>query len=280
MNKKVFVVLLFVLFSTTSIAFCEDENLKDPPYLSGMPNYQVIEAADKEFDAYQFCDGKKAFSVEGKLWQKEYQIKEGANTASNLQITRNYANAVKSKGGTVLFDGACDGECWTHCMERAMAGKIIKGNRELWVEVTPYNDGHDYRITIVEKEAMKQEVSAANLFDTLNKEGHITLYINFDTGKSTIKPESQAIVNQIAEMMKSNPDLSLSVEGHTDNAGDPKSNKTLSADRAKAVVSGIVKMGVNAKRLASTGFGQDKPIADNNTEEGRAKNRRVELRKK
>jgi outer membrane protein OmpA-like peptidoglycan-associated protein len=81
-------------------------------------------------------------------------------------------------------------------------------------------------------------------------------------------------------MMKSNPDLKIGVEGHTDNVGTPPSNKTLSEARAKSVVLAIVAQGVPADRISPAGFGQDKPIADNNTEEGRAKNRRVELVKR
>jgi outer membrane protein OmpA-like peptidoglycan-associated protein len=78
-------------------------------------------------------------------------------------------------------------------------------------------------------------------------------------------------------MMKSNPDLKIGVEGHTDNVGNPASNKTLSVDRAKSVVAAIVSKGISSTRLSPSGYGQDKPVADNSTEEGRAKNRRVEL---
>jgi outer membrane protein OmpA-like peptidoglycan-associated protein len=127
---------------------------------------------------------------------------------------------------------------------------------------------------------MKQDVTASNMFEALNRDGHIALYINFDTGKSVVKPESQPIIEQIVQMLKSNPDLKIGVEGHTDNVGTPASNKTLSEARAKSVVSSIVAQGITAERLSPAGYGQDKPIGDNNTEEGRAKNRRVELVKK
>jgi OmpA-OmpF porin, OOP family len=80
--------------------------------------------------------------------------------------------------------------------------------------------------------------------------------------------------------MLANPQLQLSVEGHTDTVGTPEANKTLSANRAKAVLDAVVALGVPAERLTSRGLGQESPIADNRTEEGRARNRRVELVKK
>jgi outer membrane protein OmpA-like peptidoglycan-associated protein len=261
-----------------------ESEFKDIPYFSGMPSYEIWDANDKEFDEYKFCDGKKLVTVEGKLWKREYGLKNEGKEASGLQIIRNYSNAIKNMGGTILIEGTRDaveavcpgGEGYA----RQVNGRVAKGGRELWVEVG-YNDYNGtYVITVLEKETMKQDVTASSMLDALNREGHIALYINFDTGKSTIKPESKPIINQIVEMLKANPDLKVNVEGHTDNTGDPKSNKTLSDERAKAVVSAIVAQGIEAKRLSAAGYGQDKPIADNKTEEGRAKNRRVELVKK
>jgi OOP family OmpA-OmpF porin len=271
----------FMLHGT--IAAGQDETSKPIPYFSGMPNYEIGDAAssDKEFDEYSFFDGKNAVKVEGKKWLRYYALKEDAKQASELQITRNYANAIRSMGGTVLFEGVCENEkCGNATDRRAVTGKVTKGSKELWVEVYVMNDGNDYNITVVEKEAMKQVVTANDMLQALKTEGHIALYINFDTGKSTIKPESKPIVDQIVQMLKSSPDLKLNVEGHTDNVGNPKSNKTLSEERAKSVIAEIIKQGVDAKRLSPVGFGQDKPIADNKTEEGKAKNRRVELVKK
>jgi outer membrane protein OmpA-like peptidoglycan-associated protein len=153
---------------------------------------------------------------------------------------------------------------------------VAKDGNELWIEIVPYG-GDDYLMTIALKELMKQDVTASSMFEALNRDGHIALYINFDTGKSIIREESKPVIDQIVEMLKSNPDLKIGVEGHTDNVGTPASNKTLSEARAKSVVSAIVSQGISADRLSPVGYGQDKSIADNNTEEGRAKNRRVEL---
>jgi outer membrane protein OmpA-like peptidoglycan-associated protein len=84
----------------------------------------------------------------------------------------------------------------------------------------------------------------------------------------------------MAVLLKDNPALKVNVEGHTDNTGKPSKNKTLSQQRADAVKSAVVKQGVSADRMTTKGWGQDKPLADNRTEEGRTKNRRVEIVKK
>ena len=135
-------------------------------------------------------------------------------------------------------------------------------------------------MVVAEKELMKQDIQANEMFDALNKNGFIALYINFETGKADIKPGSQEIIDQIVQMLKDNPDLKISIEGHTDNVGTAQSNQTLSENRAKAVMDAVIAKGIDKSRLSSKGWGQTKPIADNKTEEGRAKNRRVEIVKK
>src|SRR5207248_3551213 len=126
--------------------------------------------------------------------------------------------------------------------------------------------------------AMEQEVTASDLIDALNKSGHVAVYgINFDTGKATIQADSGAVLQQIAALMQQNPALKLRVEGHTDNVGAAAANQTLSQKRAQSVVAWLTAHGVAATRLAAAGFGATKPGADNSTEDGRAKNRRVEL---
>ena len=269
-----------IVIMGVSVAWAQSE-FKDTPYFTGMPSYKITEGTDQEFSDYRFYNGKNCTTVEGKKHYRAYTLKEGAKQSSELQISRNYSNAVKNMGGTIVFDGQCSGaDCAENCGGRLMIGKVIKGGNELWLEIAPFNDGNDYYLIVVAKEAMKQDVTASSMLDALNRDGHVALYINFDTGKSTIKPESKPIIAQIVQMMKSNQALKISVEGHTDNVGNPNSNKTLSDDRAKSVVSAIVAQGIDAKRLSAVGHGQDKPIADNKTDEGRAKNRRVELVKK
>jgi len=115
-------------------------------------------------------------------------------------------------------------------------------------------------------------------YDRVMQDGKIIANgIRFDTGKSTLKPESMGVINEIYQLMKDNPDLRFSVEGHTDNVGNDDSNMTLSADRAERVKDTLIEMGIDGDRLTSKGWGESMPMDDNNQPEGRANNRRVEF---
>jgi OmpA-OmpF porin, OOP family len=105
----------------------------------------------------------------------------------------------------------------------------------------------------------------------------VTHGINFDIDKATIKPESMGTLNMIIKVMKDNPDLKFEIDGHTDNSGGAAHNLTLSQQRADAVKTQLVSMGIDASRLTTKGFGDTKPISDNTSPEGRANNRRVEF---
>ena len=119
---------------------------------------------------------------------------------------------------------------------------------------------------------------AVPLYDRMMSDGKFITYgITFDVGKSTIKPESMGEINRIVQLMTENPDLKFSVEGHTDSTGNATSNQTLSEQRSQAIVAKLVELGIAQDRLTAVGKGQNSPIADNNTDEGRAKNRRVEF---
>ncbi len=279
-NKARILALILLLVPAAVRLQAQESEFKDTPWFSGMPSYLIYDAEDIEFDSYNFFNGKNCATVEGKKFKRTYSLKEDARKSSVIQIMRNYSNAIKNMGGTIIYEGAPqEAECADNNGLNMVVGKVLKEGNEMWVEVASLG-GDDYYLTIVLKELMKQDVTASSMFEALNRDGHIALYINFDTGKSMIRDESKPIIQQIVQMMKSNPELKLNVEGHTDNVGTPAANKTLSEARAKSVVSAIVGQGIAADRLSPVGHGQDKPIADNSTEEGKAKNRRVELVKK
>ena len=122
---------------------------------------------------------------------------------------------------------------------------------------------------------------AVPLYDRVASEGRIITYgITFDVGKAVIKPESMGEINRIVQLMNDDPSLRFEVQGHTDNTGNAALNQTLSEQRAQAIVNKLVEMGIGADRLTAVGKGQSAPLADNSTDEGRAKNRRVEFVKK
>jgi OmpA-OmpF porin, OOP family len=101
--------------------------------------------------------------------------------------------------------------------------------------------------------------------------------LNFDTNKATLKAGSETKLANVAAIMKAFPAVSIKVGGYTDNVGKPDSNKGLSDARAKTVAAELVKLGVAATRMSAEGYGQEHPVADNATEEGRAKNRRIDI---
>lgn len=290
-KNKLFVTALFFLLSlvTSNAAFSQEElspgyntdieeTKGDCPLVTRMPNYFIVRDDSKEFDEYKFITQKGLKTVEGVKCSLGYAIKPERTQPSELQIIRNYTNAMSKMGGTLLYDQEYQGNSDSRSGFRVATIKTVRGNKEVWVEIAPYNGGGNYDITVIEKQLMKQEVKSSDLlFQDLTAMGHVPLYINFDFGKANIKPESMLIINDIAEMMKNNPSLNLVIEGHTDNAGTPQSNKVLSEQRSKSVVNSLVQQGVNVKRLTAVGYGQERPIADNRSEAGRFQNRRVEL---
>jgi outer membrane protein OmpA-like peptidoglycan-associated protein len=99
----------------------------------------------------------------------------------------------------------------------------------------------------------------------------------FDFDKYDIKPENTSIIDEIIDQMQSNPKLKLEIQGHTDNIGGVEYNQVLSDNRAKAVMDAVIARGIEPRRLRFRGFGMTMPVASNETEEGRAKNRRTEF---
>jgi len=263
------IVCLFLLTVGVTISQEKDaKGCKDHPLISRMNNY-YISSCERSFNSFDFFVKEGTKTLEGERSKIQYYLREGSPQPSFLQIRRNYGNALKSIGGAVLFDD-----------DRRSTFNVTKGGKETWIALEAFNEGRSYELVILEMEPMTQEVTADAMYNALNKDGFMALYINFDTGKSDIKPESIVIIEQIAALLQAHPELKVSIEGHTDNVGTPQNNKVLSTQRAKSVMNAVVQKGIVATRLTALGWGQEKPIADNRSEEGRAKNRRVEIVKK
>jgi outer membrane protein OmpA-like peptidoglycan-associated protein len=247
------------------------KNSKDHPLISRMPDFHITDYKDIEFGSYKFIGSdKKAVSIEGHKYYYQYNLNTGASEPGELKIRRNIQDALKKIGGKVVFDDD---------FNKASTIIVEKDGKETWLEVRSYNNM--YRLNIIERETMKQEVvaNADAMGNDISNTGHVSVYgIFFDTGKAEIKPESDAAIAQISILLKNNGTLNLLVVGHTDNVGGIEANMKLSKDRADAVVNALVtKYGIAATRLKSFGVASLAPVASNDSEEGRAKNRRVEL---
>ena len=128
------------------------------------------------------------------------------------------------------------------------------------------------------KDLNKTDGAASQLATDLTKDGRAVIYgINFDFNSDKLRDESKTVLNQIVTVLKTNKDWKMTVEGHTDNIGGDAFNKTLSEKRAIAVKEFLITAGIDASRLTAAGLGLSKPVAPNETEAGRAQNRRVEL---
>jgi outer membrane protein OmpA-like peptidoglycan-associated protein len=291
-------VAVWVLAAAPVLAQDDAEGCKDHPMFTRFPGTYLAACESSQFDLRKFpvgVQGKsdetlKSVAVEGSVHWLSYKLKEGTTPPSGLQIMRNFENAAKKVGGTVegqwpgwcksMYDGEGMPDMGNGCTSYALTMKFLRGGKETWVFLQASERDGNYLLTVSEREAMKQDVSVNELADKLNKDGFISLYVNFDTGKATIKADSAETLDAAAGALKAAASLRIEVGGHTDNVGTPEANQRLSQERAQAVMAALVARGIKADRLTAKGYGQTAPIADNRTEEGRGKNRRVELVRK
>lgn len=248
----------------------DNPGFKDQTLFTRLPNYWGDWVEDKQFDAFNFRVSRdKEEHVEGRLLRYLYRFDESRESRpSALQVIRNYQNAAKQIGGKVVFEN-----------DEQTTLRITKNGKETWVSVEPY--GPQLTLVIVERQAMQQDVAAnaAALQSGLAQAGHVEVPgIFFDTNKSEVKSESQPALEEVAKLLKADPSLRVWVVGHTDSVGGLDANQRLSEARAGAVVKALVtEQGISAARLKGCGVGPLSPVASNDSEEGRAKNRRVEL---
>ncbi|MDI6792888.1 MAG: DUF4892 domain-containing protein, partial [bacterium] len=300
----------------TSIAFAQEEDVegsKDHPLISRYPGSIIGYYKVTKFDEYILPLGKvdkewkltKSQKLEGKVTQITYSAPEDRST---LEIYRNYELALKKAGFETLFSATSKelGDGWQDAFAAAiisrsteylgaylggegryLSAKLTRQEGDVYVALYVALGWYSHAIVqldVIEVKPMEiglvtVNVNAESLAKDIAKTGHVSVYgIYFDTGKADVKPESEPVLKEIAKLLQQNPKLSLYVVGHTDNVGTLNSNMELSKLRAEAVVKTLIpKYGIDAKRLHPVGVGPLAPVASNKTEEGRAKNRRVEL---
>jgi OmpA-OmpF porin, OOP family len=280
MNKCISISIFVVALTNFAYAQNDADGCKGHKLLTKLENFYISNCSENYNELQLRTGASKTETKEGNLFYYYYRFNFDAGVKMNspFQIVKNYENAIVKNGGRLVFKN-------TNSSEGDIEATLYLSTKEkeYWIQLTRFagngSEAEAFGLNVLEIESMKQEVVANEMFEKINKEGFIALYINFETGKSDIKPESQPIIDQLSEMLKQNPTLKISIEGHTDNIGGDKTNLPLSESRAKSVMNALISKGIEVSRLKSKGWGQSKPIADNTTEEGRAKNRRVEISK-
>ena len=165
---------------------------------------------------------------------------------------------------------------WVIVDERQSADVLLSAHyaqagRNIWA--TLHLGGDRYEIRVADAGAATRDLAS-----DLAKDCHVALYgVLFDFNKSTLQPVSEPVLQKVLALLTKDAGLKLEIQGHTDNVGNDAYNQTLSEARAGAVVAWLAQHGVAAGRLTAKGYGRTMPIADNRTDEGRAKNRRVEI---
>jgi outer membrane protein OmpA-like peptidoglycan-associated protein len=272
MTKGLPLLLTFILAASPALAQEEDaEGCKDSATLSRMNSCRIEACDKKDFDSGDIRIGVTDAdfkAVEGEVERYTYRCEENV---SFLAVVRNAKAALERAGYTIVFNGKGDNE------QPAISAR--KGGT--WVAIqTEQNGGQTYKQIVVRSKEMAQEMTAsAEAFeDEIIKSGQCSIYgILFDTGKATIQKSSEECLNEVAKLLKKNAAWKMRIEGHTDSVGPKEANMTLSQQRAEAVTAWLAAHGIDKSRLIAKGLGDSKPVADNSTEDGRMKNRRVAL---
>ncbi|NHZ61880.1 OmpA family protein [Massilia genomosp. 1] len=244
-----------------------------------------------EFDRVGIIVENKVRFVEGRYAEILFSNREANLTV--LASHRSYTNAIEALGAVKVNSVSPDDPTFLkefdspklrkdlHIPEREMSydAYALRTTEGISWIVLMVNESRTNIFVAQAKELVSPVIlkRAAAIKSELDAKGHIALYINFDTDKAIVKADGKAAVDEISTVLKSDPALRLSIEGHTDNVGDAGHNSALSKQRADAVVQALLASGIDKTRLAAAGHGADQPLVPNTDEASRAKNRRVEL---
>jgi outer membrane protein OmpA-like peptidoglycan-associated protein len=278
----------------------------DYPDIGRFEGSEIIEHRIEDFGTTVFATGPvlkdsdadtTSLKVEGRITRIVYQVPKGVST---LEVFRNFEKRAADTNYAVTFSGGpAEIKDYTfkynHPVEILRESEIGNGIHYLLAEkevsgaknyisvlVAPHGGGGGVRVDLIAAETKPmalQMVDAKQMELSLTETGRVALYgIYFDYDSATIKPESKPTLDEIASLMKGQPDLKIIVVGHTDYVGGYDYNMGLSKRRAKAVMDALLKSyAIAADRLKSDGVGYLAPAATNLTEDGRGLNRRVEL---
>ncbi|MCB0663369.1 MAG: OmpA family protein [Saprospiraceae bacterium] len=303
--KYAALALIWIGIFQSAIAQSDKDGSKDHPLIQRFKQSYIYNYEETSFDPFTIITGKSDGSkftstqeVEGKIYRIFYSLSTDAGSV--YEIYSNYLNALKSNGAKILFSCKNTTDCgryfWDYLRDKDekikmpayyseelayISAKFSKDGIGYYVTIIPgYGLGEmGYEVTVVEVKEMEQQISLAGIEKALNENGKVSLYgILFDTGSDVIQERSFAEIEMIGLYLKNNPSKKVYVVGHTDNVGSYESNISLSDKRAKSVINALIsKYGISANRMIAAGVGPVAPESKNTMEEGRKKNRRVEI---
>ena len=237
----------------------------DFPYLSPIPGSQAGSSSHEDgamlVAAGQDTDERQAVGS-GSI-KKEYTPPAGLSTVLFATV---YRDALKQAGWAIVQQSQ-----GLHQADAAITSHYAANGRDLWAYLHLGGDGYLIQVA---------DAGAEDVGKELDRDCHVALYgIHFDFNKATLRADSDPVLQKVQALLQARPDLKLEVQGHTDNVGGADYNQKLSESRAKSVVDWLHGNGIDAAHLSAHGYGLTMPVADNDTDLGRAKNRRVELKK-
>lgn len=286
------------------------KNAKDHPMISPYEGSKIVAYEQSAYDEFHLivkkvsefggveANPKSTHTIQGKVTRITYLVPTGRST---VEVFRNYDQELKKHGFNDLFrctNKICGGNPFNHAAgpwfwlggsdkdQRYLAAKLSRSEGDVYVAVYvgDYRQKGEIRVQldVVEIQPMetgKVQIDPKQLASDIGSEGHVAIYsLYFETDSAKLKAESDPTLSVIAEMLNRKPKLKLLVVGHTDNKGGLKHNLDLSKRRAQSVVKALVgKHKISVKRLTPEGVGYLAPVANNKSEAGRVKNRRVEL---
>lgn len=271
------------------------------PFYSLPTGYEYSHKENRDYESIRFWVENSFVLPEGNLFFGRI-IPSINKSFSALELTKNLDKVFTDAGAVKVFEGKVPLEAIKknedlhpitdyglkanaygfQGFSKTWSYVIRQNNQNFWIQLNESDDNASLHVAILKTKAIEitsQLIKADDMKLSLDENGMIALYINYDTNKTEIKPESRPILDEIFKLLTEHPKLKISIEGHTDNTGDKQYNIQLSELRAKSILDYLVNKGVSSTRLKSKGFGDTKPIKENNTEENKALNRRVELRK-
>ncbi len=284
-------------FSIEQIPY-SNADLGDFPFFSAPEGTTYINNVKaKAFDFMVFVTPDTIFEVEGKTFRAwVHEDPEQKKEVSGRYLFKSYQDAILKAGGVQVFEGVLENDRLnrynTLSTYAGSDGSFVPtGDQQIATYVIRRKEGTIYialekkdypstSIQIVQEKPFQQtitKITSEDIVTDLNEKGKSILYINFDVDQSTLTAEGREVVNQIVEALQKDKSLKIGIEGHTDNTGNSAHNKKLSNNRANTVMQVLTANGIDKNRLTAKGFGAENPLLANDSEENKAKNRRVEL---